>query len=285
MEIVRTPFKTFERLNRAGGRIYIDQDTKHEYPSVTSIIGNGHPESPNLAMWKVNQGNDYIVTEVVKAFVYGTTPDLTGLTNTQKAVKVKKWIKKITARAKTAHKDVSKVAMDKGSYIHEVMEMKLKGEDIAPYLQADPTLTPLIVSVDKWLKEHQIDPVQVNGEPMVEATLYSDQYAFAGTVDLVAWQKTPNSQFGREMAIIDIKTGKGVYDTYKLQLAAYAHAFAEMTGYHPNVGYVLHLDLEKGGLSPELKLNYNGFEKEFNAFKHIRQTYQRLFPTNYRGYT
>jgi hypothetical protein len=71
-------------------------------------------------------------------------------------------------------------------------------------------------------------------------------FAYAGTVDLVAWQQTHDSIFGWDKAIINIKTGSGVYDTYKLQLAAYTHAFAEMTGYHPNVGFVLHLDLEKG---------------------------------------
>jgi hypothetical protein len=37
-----------------------------------------------------------------------------------------------------------------------------------------------------------------------------------------------------------------------------------MTDYHPNVGFVLHLDLEKGALSPELRLNYNGFAGNLN---------------------
>jgi hypothetical protein len=64
---------------------------------------------------------------------------------------------------------------------------------------------------------------------------------------------------GWDMAIINIGTGRGVYDTYKPQLAPYTHPFAEMTGYHLNVGSVLHLDVEKGSLSPELRLDYNGF--------------------------
>ena len=67
------------------------------------------------------------------------------------------------------------------------------------------------------------------------------------------------------MAIINIKTGRGVYDTYKLELAAYTHAFAERTGYHPNVGFVLHLYLEKGALSPELGLDHNRFAWNLNC--------------------
>lgn len=44
----------------------------------------------------------------------------------------------------------------------------------------------------------------------------------------------------------NLKSGRGIYDSHKLQLAAYAHAFAEMTGRYPDAGFVLHTNAEKG---------------------------------------
>jgi hypothetical protein len=44
----------------------------------------------------------------------------------------------------------------------------------------------------------------------------------------------------------NIKSGRGIYDSHKLQLAAYAHAFAEMTGRYPDAGFVLYTNAEKG---------------------------------------
>lgn len=54
-----------------------------------------------------------------------------------------------------------------------------------------------------------------------ELKVWSDQYEFAGALDIIAKVKDKN-------VIIDIKTGKYVYDTYALQLAAYKQAVEEM---------------------------------------------------------
>jgi hypothetical protein len=83
----------------------------------------------------------------------------------------------------------------------------------------------------------------------------------------------------------NIKSGRGIYDSHKLQLAAYAHAFAEMTGRYPDAGFVLHTNAEKGKLSRELRMTKEELKEELEAFVHIRQIYQRLYPTNYEGLT
>lgn len=83
----------------------------------------------------------------------------------------------------------------------------------------------------------------------------------------------------------NIKSGRGIYDSHKLQLAAYAHAFAEMTGRYPDAGFVLHTNAEKGKISRELRMTKEELKEEFEALVHIRQTYQRLYPTNYEGLT
>lgn len=41
--------------------------------------------------------------------------------------------------------------------------------------------------------------------------------------------------------MLDIKTGRGVYPEYKLQLAAYAVAWGEMTGHFPEACMNLHV--------------------------------------------
>jgi hypothetical protein len=43
------------------------------------------------------------------------------------------------------------------------------------------------------------------------------------------------------LALLDIKTGRGVYPEYKLQLAAYAVAWGEMKGRFPEVCMNLHV--------------------------------------------
>jgi hypothetical protein len=44
-----------------------------------------------------------------------------------------------------------------------------------------------------------------------------------------------------ELALLDIKTGRGVYPEYKLQLAAYAVAYGEVSGRFPEVCMNLHV--------------------------------------------
>ncbi|MFZ0010860.1 MAG: hypothetical protein WAL97_02985 [Halobacteriota archaeon] len=83
----------------------------------------------------------------------------------------------------------------------------------------------------------------------------------------------------------NIKSGRGIYDSHKLQLAAYAHAFAEVTGRYPDAGFVLYTNAEKGKISRELRMTKEELKGEFEAFVHIRQTSQRLYPTNYEGLT
>lgn len=67
-----------------------------------------------------------------------------------------------------------------------------------------------------------------------EQLVFSGEHVYAGTADLIG---TVNGR----LAILDIKTGRGVYPEYKLQLAAYAVAWGEMTGHFPEVCMNLHV--------------------------------------------
>lgn len=56
-----------------------------------------------------------------------------------------------------------------------------------------------------------------------ELVVFSEQYKFAGTMDRIDDMKD-------YLRIIDYKTGQNIWMSHKIQLAAYKHAYIEMTG-------------------------------------------------------
>ncbi|MGZ4846417.1 MAG: PD-(D/E)XK nuclease family protein [Halobacteriota archaeon] len=67
-----------------------------------------------------------------------------------------------------------------------------------------------------------------------ERLIVSHQYGYAGVADLIG------TLDGR-LALLDVKTGHSVYPEYRLQLAAYAVAWGEMSGHFPEVCLNLHI--------------------------------------------
>jgi hypothetical protein len=98
-------------------------------------------------------------------------------------------------------------AAARGTSVHEVIEAKLNGMDVA----ADDTgqVAPWVRSVDKFLAEHEVVPTHT------EATLFGDGYA--GTCDFVG---TIDGAY----VYADWKTGKDLYAEVALQLSALAAA-------------------------------------------------------------
>ena len=87
---------------------------------------------------------------------------------------------------------------------------------------------PVIIAFRKWQDSALFEPIAS------EKLVFSREHGFAGTADLIG------SINGR-LALLDIKTGRGVYPEYQLQLAAYAVAWGEMTGHFPEVCMNLHV--------------------------------------------
>lgn len=65
--------------------------------------------------------------------------------------------------------------------------------------------------------------------------MFSLEHRYAGTADLIGTVRKG------ALALLDVKTGRGVYPEYKLQLAAYAVAYGEMNGRFPEVCKNLHV--------------------------------------------
>ena len=119
-----------------------------------------------------------------------------------------------------------------GTKMHSMFEHMLLGDFIKP---------------EKWEhKEAEEDNLlfklfthncSIKAESL-EQRLWSDEYGYAGTVDLICKYTSHNPycvrgherEFKDDLVIVDYKTSRDIYDDYFLQLAAYTHAFYERTG-------------------------------------------------------
>lgn len=68
-----------------------------------------------------------------------------------------------------------------------------------------------------WWESNDVEPVAV------ERKIYSRDHGYAGTVDLIAG-------VNGKLTVADHKSSSGIWPEYRLQLSAYAQAYAEETG-------------------------------------------------------
>jgi molybdopterin converting factor small subunit len=120
----------------------------------------------------------------------------------------------------------SKSAMGRGTTVHAIVENYVHEQDYVD--QASEEFRPYAQAFYNWVKDHDIEILEH------EKTLLSKKYGYAGTLDLLV--KFRNS--GRIM-IIDVKTGKDIYEDYFLQLSAYKQALLEQDGIDAEMGILL----------------------------------------------
>jgi len=114
---------------------------------------------------------------------------------------------------------IARKAADEGTQVHEAIEKYLMGEKIQWLDENDRSN----YSLDVWkliLKFH--DFWTTNKPTLIESEihLFSDQYKYAGTCDLVV-------EIENERWLLDIKTSNSIHTAMDLQLAAYAQAWNE----------------------------------------------------------
>jgi hypothetical protein len=124
-------------------------------------------------------------------------------------------------------------AANRGTEVHALAEKLVKGEAV----EVPGELAGYVDAYVKFLDEWSPKPV------LVEAAVGNRRWNLAGTLDLVA--ELP----GGEIALMDVKTSKGVYPEVALQLAAYANAEfymdngaeVPMSSLGIQSGYVIHV--------------------------------------------
>jgi hypothetical protein len=180
------------RLDSSGHRYYYHFDANGEpqfFTSVTTMIKNTLPTSPQLIKWMADRGSEDSKSEAEERAHYGTF----------------------------LHIQCGELLVN-GTYDLDKLPEKLT----AYILQHN------ISQTKRWVDDLKKDVlafaqfmIDTNCKPLaIEICLYHPTDNYAGAIDIVAeidWKKS------RIRAIIDIKSGrKGFYETHEIQLKAYS---------------------------------------------------------------
>jgi len=175
-------------------------------PSVTTILNVIN--KPQLIPWAVRTTRDYIKQEL---FAFRRADSLKDLD-----------LENLLAKSAKEHDRVRNAAADHGIAVHS---------SIASYIGNKTAVDrndPVIIAFSEWQDAAKFEHIAS------ERLVFSREHGYAGTTDLIG---TLNGR----LALLDIKTGRGVYPEYKLQLAAYAIAWGEMNGHFPEMCMNLHV--------------------------------------------
>lgn len=181
---------------RGGQRFYSWRN--ENYWSVTTIIGGGIPK-PALLPWGIKM----VAEAAVEATENGYLPGMVAQ-DRDGAIKFLKG----TPYAKRD------AAADLGTEVHAAVEAYSLGKPMPPW---SPLVAPYMLAFEKFLADFA--PTFT----ATEASVYNRSQQYAGTLDAIATLALP-LQESPIIALLDVKTGKGVYPEVGLQLAAYRYA-------------------------------------------------------------
>jgi hypothetical protein len=182
----------FRRIDTAKGHHYKDANG-HRVPGVTTILGDGVPK-PALINWAAGATADYAVDHWDELGALDPSARLKTLQGAryQKSDKAKK----------------------RGTETHCYAEHLVKGEKVQ---DIPPELRGHVEAYVRFLDAFDVDPI------LVEATVFSIKYGYAGTLDLVADVTVESGE--RKRLLLDLKTNEsGIFGETALQLSAYRFA-------------------------------------------------------------
>ncbi len=145
-------------------------------------------------------------------------PSITSITSFYNRQVFKNWREKVGEEQ--ANK-ITKVATDRGTKFHDLVEKYLSNEDINSLKDVLPTTKARWIAARDAL--NKIDNIHA-----LEGSLFSKELGVAGTVDCIA-------EHDGELAVIDFKTSKAPkprkwIEGYFVQAMAYAAMYYEQTG-------------------------------------------------------
>ena len=177
-----------------------------------------------------------------------------------------KWANNLGLQGVDSSKYVDRLATI-GTLAHHWIESILNG--IEPTLDgySDEEKDYASNSVIKFLEYHsEIKPRIIR----TELKLVSEDYGYGGTIDCLC------EIAGQGVGILDIKTGKAIYDEHLYQLAAYFQ-LAQEHGYNPQWVTVVQVgrNAEEGFSvrhcsGPELAKNWDVFEACLNLYQAVK---------------
>jgi hypothetical protein len=181
---------------------------------VTGILGRTIPKHA-LVQWAADQAVDYVRQTLPSRGVFE--------------------LESVLDEARKAHERTKETAGDQGHIAHEYAENVLAGTGRVVALPEDPKLRNAIAAFEEWRTATS------HSAKEIERLVFSEKLFYAGKCDFIGHVK------GRP-ALLDFKTGNGVYKESWLQLAGYETALRE-EGEYPNNEWdwwIIHLNKKTG---------------------------------------
>lgn len=152
---------------------------------------------------------------------------------------------------------------DIGTLAHRMIMCHIKGDTLA---QEDYTPTQISKAENcflkylEWERQHKVEGILVE-EPMV-----SELYGYGGTPDFFG-------NIDGQLVVMDFKTGKGIYDEYWYQVAAYGQLVEEVSGVSNIHGYRV-LNIGRDETENFIEEQRRGVAREFDIFLSALRIYQ-----------
>lgn len=241
MTTTSTPARQRSVSNRYGqsSRFYETPDGLL-YPSVTNILGC--IGKPALINWAAKTEREMVVEAA--ANLWEDVP-LVGKKMSRPA-----YIATLTERigkTKAHQKELAK-AGEIGSQAHALIEWNLRkelGQTVGPEPRIADKALWAFMAYEDWRKKSGLKPLAI------EQTVWSTTHRYAGTMDVFG--EVLIEPHGTCVAVLDWKTGKGIYDEALLQNAAYVQALIEMGHAKPPV-YGVIVRLPKVETDPDFEV-------------------------------
>lgn len=235
-----------QRRNHGRGHSYRDA-VGRKVPGVTTILKA--VAKPALIGWAARAAADSVIDR---------WDELTQLSPSERH--------KLVSGAPNANRDAAAI---RGTRVHNIADKISQGQDPSVPEELRGHVESHVRFLDEW------DVITIASEFVV----VNNVHGYAGTGDLFAWLRDPNSADRRyELWLIDAKTNKGgVYGETALQLAAYGHGtdYYHADGHRPferppwTRSGVLHIRADGYDLVP-----VEAGPEQFRAFLYVQQQWR-----------
>ena len=154
----------------------------------------------------------------------------------------------LVGRAKREYRQISKEAANLGTEIHEwVSDWILKKN---PEMPMNEKVVNGITAFLKFQKENKFKWIDS------ERLVYSRKYKYAGWLDATATEED-------SFVLVDFKSGNGLYDDMRFQVAGYRLAYEEETGKKFDKNLLIRFGKETGEFYPHILDDYAKDKKAF----------------------
>lgn len=151
---------------------------------------------------------------------------------------------------------------DIGTLAHMMIDADVKGKiiDLGQFpMNIQNQAKTAYDNFSQWKSTHNFKPVET------EISLTSEKYQYGGTIDCIA-------MLDGKLSILDLKTGKEVYEDHPVQIAAYAELWSENFPDHKLDGG-FHIIRTGKEMAMFAHTWYSDFPGAWDAFLHLRALY------------